>query len=360
MDTIMGYIEGISMTQVLKGAGPVVFFLVILLLSKKISHYLIAWILKFVKKHASFSIEELEDIVASTIRSIIIFLGALFSTIIAPLPPTLNAMLIMALKIGAIYLLGSLLYKMEPIFTNMFWKSNGRLNIKTTGVVKQLTSNVIKVTIIAVTFVIIASEFFDISAFIAGLGIAGLAAALAAQDTLGSVVAGFSIMLDRPFDIGDWILCNGNEGIVEDLNFRSTKLRTFSNELIVVPNTIIAGNPITNFSKRGSRRVKFNLGLVYSTKADQVKLAVEEITKILSENAHVDPSNITVRFNSFGDSSLDIFISYHLLTTEYAKYMALKEDNNLAVMEKLDELGIGVAFPSTSIYFENELKTIQI
>ncbi len=221
-------------------------------------------------------------------------------------------------------------------------------------------ASVLRYIIIALSVTVIAQEWdYDVSGFLAGLGLGGLAFALAAKDTAANVFGGIVIILDKPFAVGDWILTPSVEGTVEVMNFRTTKVRTFANALVTVPNSVLVSEAVTNWTRMQKRRVSFHLGVTYNTPRAKLKICVERIKSLLDNHPEVHPDTIFVRFDQFGDSSLDVFIYFFTKTKVWGEFMAVKEEINFKIMEILEEEGVTVAFPSRSIYFENELKSGQ-
>ena len=311
---------------------------------------------KFIKARSSK--EELTDVLLKPLNRMVVFLGIYIAIGYLPFSQNVNILMTKLFKSAIIITFASGLYHMESIYENIFHKFDNKLNLGASAMIKHVTVKLIRAVIVLLAIAIVASEFFDVNGFVAGLGIAGLAFAMAAQDTLASLFAGLSIILDKPFDVGDWILCNNIEGTVEELTFKSTRIRTFSKELVSVPNQILANNPIANFSRRGMRRVNFKLGLTYSTRREQLVEVGERIEKILKEDDLIESENIIVRFDGFNNSSLDLFINYYTKTIVYAEYLAVKEKINLEIMDIIEDCGVSVAFPSTSVYFENEIKSV--
>lgn len=193
---------------------------------------------------------------------------------------------------------------------------------------------------------------YDVKGFITGLGLGGLAFALAAQDTLSNIFAGVVIITDKPFSIGDWIKTPDVEGTVEDINFRNTRIRTFSQALVTVPNAKLTSSTITNWSKMGKRRVTFNLGVTYGTSREKLEICVKEIKNMLEKHPDIHKETINVTFDSFGSSSLDIFLYFFTNTTNWSEFMKIKEDVNFKILCILEKEDVSVAFPSRSIYIE--------
>jgi MscS family membrane protein len=213
----------------------------------------------------------------------------------------------------------------------------------------------IKVIVVIVGITVIAKEWrYDLGALLTGLGLGGLAFALAAQDTLANMFGGMTIMLDKPFSVGDWILTPDVEGTVEDIGFRSTRIRTFAHALVTVPNSTLAKTAITNWSRMGKRRITFNLRIKYQTTAEKMNILLEKTREMLTSHAEIHQQTIFVFFDKFGEDSYELFFYFFTKTTNWQKFLEVKEDVNLRIMQILDELEIELAFPSTSVYIENE------
>ncbi|MGI6226826.1 MAG: mechanosensitive ion channel family protein, partial [Peptococcales bacterium] len=143
------------------------------------------------------------------------------------------------------------------------------------------------------------------------------------------------------------------EGTVEEMGFRSTKVRTFAQALVTVPNSVISKNPITNWSKMGKRRINYRLGLTYNTTSDQLRECVKRLREMLKSHPEVHPETIFVYFERFGDNSLEIFLYFFTKTTNWQKFLEAQEDINLQIMDILKELDLSVALPTRSIHIEN-------
>lgn len=191
---------------------------------------------------------------------------------------------------------------------------------------------------------------YSISGLLASLGIGGLAVALAARDTLANIFGSLMIILDRPFRIGDWVKAGDLEGTVEEVGFRSTKIRTFARTLISVPNSVITNMAIDNFSRMPRRRIKLSVGVTYESTPEQMRRAVGRIREMLKSHPAIDQEFMLVNFTDFGPSSLDILVYCFTLTTVWAEFLEAKEDVNLKIMDILEDLGMEIAFPSRTIY----------
>jgi MscS family membrane protein len=197
----------------------------------------------------------------------------------------------------------------------------------------------------------------NVAGLVAGLGIGGLAFALAAKDTAANLFGSIALLLDKSVRIGEWIKIDGVEGTVEDIGMRTTKIRSFQNSLITLPNQAIANSPIENFSRRQSRRIKMKIGITYSATSEQIENIVGDIKTMLRNHPNISQeSTMLVNFTSFDDSSLGIFIYTFSNTAVWTKYMAIKEDVNLKIMKIVESNQAQFAFPSQSIYIEQIAK----
>ncbi|TAG99908.1 MAG: mechanosensitive ion channel family protein [Sphingobacteriales bacterium] len=207
--------------------------------------------------------------------------------------------------------------------------------------------------IITCVFVIMGAVLnMNVATIIAGLGIGGLAIALAAQDTLQNLLGSFTIFADKPFVVGDLVHIEGYDAVIEKVGFRSTVLRTLDKTLVIIPNKKMIDSPLENLTLRNLRRVEFNIGLPYSTKPDVMKKISSQIKNFI--NAHTKTSNDTiVVFNAFSPSSLDIKVLYYIEIVEYEIYMEIKDEINYKVMEFVLANGANFAYPTTTVYHED-------
>jgi len=194
----------------------------------------------------------------------------------------------------------------------------------------------------------------NVTALIASLGLGGLAFALAAKDTASNLFGSFALLADKSIRIGEWVKVGGVEGVVEDVGMRTTKIRSFQKTLITVPNQLVANQPIENFSRRGIRRIKMHIGLTYGTTSEQIVKIKHDIRQMLRDHEGISQKDsLMVYFDSFGDSSLNIFIYTFTATANWAKYLEIREDIHIKIMQIVEDNGSGFAFPSQSIYVES-------
>ncbi|MEK7413620.1 MAG: mechanosensitive ion channel family protein, partial [Planctomycetota bacterium] len=190
----------------------------------------------------------------------------------------------------------------------------------------------------------------DVASLIAGLGIGGLAFALAAKDTLANLLGSVMIMIDRPFRIGDYILAKGVEGSVEEIGFRSTRIRTPHNSLLSIPNCELVLANIDNMGGRDFRRAREVLGLDCATSPAQVETFCHGIRTILQANPAVKQDAITVAFTAMAASSLEILVNYHLKVATWNDELANRQAVLIQIMQLARDRGISFAYPTQTLH----------
>jgi MscS family membrane protein len=192
----------------------------------------------------------------------------------------------------------------------------------------------------------------NLTPIVASLGIGGLAIALAAQDTLANLIASFIIFIDKPFKSGDLVDFDGIRGRVEHVGFRTTRVRTMDRSLLTVPNKKLIDAALNNVTLSPERRVSFNIGVTYGTKAEQIKSIIDDITKVIHNHPNT-AEDVTVRFSDFNSSSLDILVIYFVTSNEFGIMIETKEAINFQIMQIVQNHGASFAFPSQSLYVES-------
>jgi small-conductance mechanosensitive channel len=194
----------------------------------------------------------------------------------------------------------------------------------------------------------------NVSALVAGLGIGGIAIGLALQNILGDLFASLSIVLDKPFAVGDFIIIDNFMGTVENIGVKTTRLRSLDGELLVFSNGDLTKSRLRNYKQMAQRRILFGFGVRYDTTAEQLEAIPGMVREIVEglENTRFDRAH----FKAFGGSSLDFEVVFWMLKPDYNLYMDAQQAINLALFRRLADAGIGFAFPSQSIYFETPMR----
>jgi MscS family membrane protein len=218
------------------------------------------------------------------------------------------------------------------------------------------------VGIVAATAILIrgADELgFPAYSVLAGLGVGGLAVALAARDTIANLIGSLLITMEKPFRVGHFIRVGGSEGTVENVGFRSTRIRTADNSLVSIPSSAVVNTTVENLSLRMMRRQRFFVQVTYGTSREKVEELVAGIKRLLVDRPLVDKNTFQVRFNNFAESSLDILVMFHLRVEDYGTELSEREAVLLQIMELVKDAGVEFAFPTRTLYVENSLPSVK-
>ncbi|MSU72954.1 MAG: mechanosensitive ion channel family protein [Opitutus sp.] len=210
------------------------------------------------------------------------------------------------------------------------------------------------VTVFVVLGVLITAQSlgFEVRAFLAGLGIGGLAFALAAQDTIANLFGSIVVAIDQPFKIGETVKIGVNTGTVEDIGLRSTKIRLVDRSLVIIPNKTVSSEAIVNLSRFTQRRTEQVIALTYDTKPDQLEALVEEFRQIILCEEAVEPTSVLVFFRDLNPSSLDIWLVYLCKSPDFQGYMKVRQRINLALMRAVTSRGLAFAFPTQTVQLD--------
>jgi len=326
-------------------------FLFILLLRKIFTKIIIVFIQRLTKNTNTFYDDKIISSIKEPLRFAFIILALhLFFLLIFKETPFIKNILNSLVIFDLFWIILSIVEALRGIVYEVM----GRFNTHLSKEIGHFMLRIIKVLIAGVGLGAILQVWgINVTALIASLGLGGLAFALAAKDTASNLFGSFAILADKSIRIGEWIRVNGVEGTVEDIGMRTTKIRSFQKSLITVPNQIIANHPIENFSRRGIRRIKMRIGLTYGTKEAQINNIVQEIKTMLHHHEGISQKDtLLVNFESFGDSSLNLFIYTFAATANWEKYLNIREDVHLKIMKIVEENNATFAFPSHSLYVE--------
>ena len=191
---------------------------------------------------------------------------------------------------------------------------------------------------------------YDISGFITGLGIGGVVITLAAQDTAKSLIGGISIILDKPYTIGDYIKVGTSEGTVEEITFRSTNIRTLDNSVLHIPNSEMSISAIINYSEMEKRRYSSRLTLELNTKLENVEIVKNQIQQMLQNREDIIQDSVTVKFENISANGMDLLIVCYVNETDYGIFMKVKEEINYAIMAILQNQGVELAYNTQTVY----------
>jgi len=330
-------------------------FLLFLLFRKIFAKYVFALLIKLSKKARTSFFSQIFLAFEKPIQWLFIIIGVYVSVRYYPLLGHTNPLFLKFIRSAVIVFISWGIYNLTSSTSVFFGKLNDKYNFEIDSIIIPFLSKALRVIIVVMSISVIAQEFdYDVNGFIAGLGIGGLAISLAAKDALANLVGGFVIITEKPFSTGDWIMTPSVEGTVEDINFRSTMVRTFADALVTVPNSILANESITNWSKMAKRQVSFHLSIAHDTSSDKLEKVVEQIAEFLKNHSDVHPDAIHVTFDHYEENGFNIFIYFFTKTTVWSEFLKVKEEVNFHIMDILENEGVSLGIPSRRLYVDQE------
>jgi len=244
------------------------------------------------------------------------------------------------------------LYRFGDVLAELV--STSRLGRTFDEPLRRLITRSIKIFILIISLLTIAqANDINVASIIAGLGVGGLAVALAAKDTLANFFGSVMIMLDKPFRVGDWVKIGDQEGTVEDIGFRSTRIRTFYNSLISVPSSTLAMNSIDNMGARTYRRQVITIGVTYDTPPEKIEAFCEAIKNIILANPNTRKDYFHIVLNDFADSSLNLMLYFFVKTPDWSRELVERHNVILEVIRSAKDLGIDFAFPTQTVHIDS-------
>jgi MscS family membrane protein len=221
------------------------------------------------------------------------------------------------------------------------------------------------VVVLGVLFVAQGVFGLNVGPWLAGLGIIGLGVSLAAQDSIKNLFGSITILLDQPFAVGERINYAGYDGVVEEIGFRSTKVRTLVGHVVTIPNAKIANESVENIARRPTIRRTINVTITYDTPREKIEEAVEILRRILAEDGIREPIHPVIKgdelfprvyFNDYNAESLNIFVIYWYAPPEWWPYMEHAQKLNLRIFEEFEAAGIEFAFPTQTLFLAGDAK----
>ena len=253
-------------------------------------------------------------------------------------------------RLCVIFFIGYGAWRAAPMCRLLLRSAENHLDLATNKTMGRFFENIYKVLVVVFAGIAALDQLgVPVTGLLTGAGVAGLAISLAAQSTLSSLIAGITLVLEHPFGIGDYIILSSVEGTVEDISFRSTRIRNADNVVITIENSKVCAEYIQNANQRTSRLWQFTLGLTYDTTEEQIQRVTQDLTQLLQEQPTVQPNGVTVTLDKFNDYSLDILVRVYLTTLPYADYLKERHRLNLLIMQTVKNAGCEFAFPTTTV-----------
>jgi MscS family membrane protein len=322
--------------EVLKDVAMSLGILLVFLIFRKIfAKYVFSLLLKISKKAPNDFYSFIFLSFEKPIQWLFIIIGINVAANFFPYFNENNPLFLDIMRSAIIILISWGLYNISAASSGIFSSLKRRYNLEIDDILIPFISRALRFIIVVISISVIAEEFdYDVSGFVAGLGLGGVAIAFAAKDVISQLFGGFVIITEKPFKIGDWIMTPNVEGTVEEITFRSTIIRTFEQALVTMPNATIANQPITNWSKMGKRRVQFNLVLSHDdTSKEKLQSIIKQIEMLIKKHPDVHPETISVTFDHYMENGYDILIYFFTKTTVREEYLKVKEEINFEIME---------------------------
>ena len=287
------------------------------------------------------------------IKTFFVILSIYIATLFFDIPANIKLIIVKAFKICTIFLTAKGFANLFEINSESFNKIKKKLNFRGNDTLVNFVSKIFKSLIyIFAGFIIISELGYDLSGLVAGLGISSVVIALAAQDLAKSLLGGLCIVLDKPFSIGDYITVNNFEGTVEDITFRTTRIRTTSKDLIVIPNSEISAASIINTSRKEARLYNLLLTLELSTPLEKVADLKEKLMLLLNSNEYILKDSVKVFFDTISTNGIDVKIIFHTNIVDYVQFLRFKEEMNFSILDLVQKEGIELAYDSKTIYLK--------
>ncbi|MFI4855826.1 MAG: mechanosensitive ion channel family protein [Phycisphaerales bacterium JB065] len=247
------------------------------------------------------------------------------------------------------------IYRVVDLASEYFERKAGKTTTKFDDLLVPLIRKAVKIFVVAFGLVFLAESFnLPITSLVAGLGIGGLAFAFAAKDTIENLFGSVAVILDRPFNVGDWIVVGDTEGTVEDLGFRSTRVRTFHNSLVTIPNATLVRATVDNYGRRIYRRYKAVYNLTYDTDPELVEAFCEGLREIVRNHPYTRKDSYEIHLNNLGAHSIDVLVYIFFRVPDWSTELRERQRFILDALRLAKKLGVEFAFPTQTLHLQRD------
>ncbi|MCD6279616.1 mechanosensitive ion channel family protein [Candidatus Micrarchaeota archaeon] len=241
----------------------------------------------------------------------------------------------------------------NALFENYFSKITRKTKTKLDDMLLPIMKKVITISIFLIAIMVILSNFgYDITALLGGVGIVGIALAMAAQDTIKDILGGMTVITNRPFEIGDAVNIDGIGGIVEEISIRYIRLRTWSGTIVTIPNSKLGATNIENYSKAKERKITIDIGVTYETPAKKIELAMKILKEIANSEKGIEKEKTQVYLSKYADSAIILRLYYYMNKEGIKDFFGLQHRINLKIKKEFDKNKIDMAYPTQTIYLK--------
>lgn len=298
-----------------------------------------------------------EDLLARVGRPLGTLLAAGLVSAVTPLlllPVRYSQAILLFARVAAAVSAVWALYRAVDLFTAWLQQRADKTDTRLDDQLVPLIRRAIKIFVVALGAIFVLQNLgVDVTGLVAGFSLGGVALALAAKDTLSNLFGSATIFASKPFQIGDSVVINGTSGVIEAVGFRATRIRTFENSLVTIPNNKVADAAVDNFGVRRYRRCKMTLGLTYDTRPEQMQAFVEGVRALIAANPGTRKDSYEVHFNGFGASSLDVLVYFFFDVDNWSDELRHRHDLFLDIMRLAEDLQVRFAFPTQSLHLES-------
>lgn len=350
---IIDWVKTIQMEQIVDLLIAILIYILFRCLSKSLSYITLKIFKPKVKNKKIIKNNPLYIPIATFYTLLGLYIAILFIKTSLTINEDIMLIVNKLFKILVIILFAKGLADCLTIKGNLVNKIKNKVNPNVNDTMFNLILKSIRIVIYIIACFLVITEFgYDLNGLAAGLGIGSIVITLAAQDTAKNLFGGLVIFLDKPFSVGDWIEVDKYEGTVEDLTFRSTRVRTFENSVVNIPNSIIANDSIINWSRMEERRNKVNLCLNLDTSIEKIQIVQKRIKEMLKQHDDVIDDTIIVRFDNITDNGINLMVSSYTNSIDYVSFLEEKEKINFRIMQILREENVELAYDTKTVFIK--------
>lgn len=351
-DWLRGDVFGVEAWQLLFLALLVILGVI---LRKLVIHIIVTWVRRVTKRLALGWVDQVAARADKPVGTLVVAAVLAVGVPILALPAQLEFVLQLATRSLAAYSVVWLCYRLVDVISDVMEERAARTTSKLDDQLVPIIRKSLKVFFVVVGAIFILQNLdVDVGSLLAGLGLGGLAFALAAKDTVANFFGSVMIFVDKPFQIGDWVKMPGDiEGTVEEVGFRTSRIRTFYNSVITVPNANVTNTPIDNLGARRYRRYRTMLGLTYDTPPEKIEAFCEGLRAIILATPGMRKDYFMVEFQDFGPCSLDILLYCFFEVPDWTTELRTRTHLNLSILRLAKALGVSFAFPTQTLHLES-------
>lgn len=350
INSFINWIQSIEITQIIDIVIAIGIYLIFRILSKSLTYITIRMFKRKLKNKKSIR----DNPFYAPLRIFYVILGIYLAILFLKMPLGINDIVFSIVnklfKISIILIFANGIANSLTTHSNFINRLREKISPNVEDTMFRFILKAIRVLVYIIAgFLVITELGYNLNGLVAGLGIGSVVITLAAQDTAKNLFGGLVIFLDKPFIVGDWIEVENYEGTVEDITFRSTRVRSFENSVINIPNASIANASIINWSRMEKRRNKVNLCLELDTSIEKVQIVQKRIKEMLMKHDDVIDDTIIVRFDNITDNGINLLICSYTNSIDYASFIEEKEKINFKILQILREENVELAYDTKTV-----------